>query len=160
MAPVTLVQTRTIVDPEYGAKLTGKVGRMSMVVVATNDQAPGKVDSPSDPAFGQSARVFLGRARYDLYSESHIGLLATNREFLDSHNRMGGIDGSFRIGSNHQAGIFAMGSLDRDLRGGPATRTPAAGERDQAGAEPELLHRSLGDESGLSERSGVHTSSR
>ena len=117
MAPVTLVQTRTIVDPEYGAKLTGKVGRMSMMVVAADDQAPGKVDDRSDLAFGKSAQVFLGRARYDLYSESHIGLLATNREFLDSHNRMGGIDGSFRIGSNHQAGIFAMGSLDRDREG-------------------------------------------
>ena len=117
MAPVTLVQTRTIVDPEYGAKLTGKVGRTSVMVVAADDQAPGKVDDRSDPAFGKSAQVFLGRARYDLYSESHIGLLATNREFLDSHNRMGGIDGSFRIGSNHQTGIFAMGSLDRDREG-------------------------------------------
>lgn len=117
MAPVTLVQTRTIVDPDYGAKLTGKVGRTSVMVVAADDQAPGKVDDRSDPAFGKSAQVFLGRARYDLYSESHIGLLATNREFLDSHNRMGGIDGSFRIGSNHQTGIFAMGSLDRDREG-------------------------------------------
>ena len=117
MAPVTLVQTRTIVDPDYGAKLTGKVGRTSVMVVAADDQAPGKVDDRSDPAFGKSAQVFLGRARYDLYSESHIGLLATNREFLDSHNRMGGIDGSFRLGSNHQTGIFAMGSLDRDSEG-------------------------------------------
>ena len=117
MAPVTLVQTRTIVDPQYGAKLTGKIGRTSLAFVSASDQAPGKVDSRSDPAFGRSAQVFLGRARYDLYSESHIGLLATNRDFLDSHNRMGGVDGSFRVGSNHQVGIFAMGSLDRDREG-------------------------------------------
>ena len=117
MAPVTFVQTRTIVDPQYGAKLTGKVGRTSLALVTANDQAPGKVDSRSDPAFGKSAQVFLGRARYDLYSESHIGLLATNREFLDSHNRVGAVDGSFRIGSNHQFGIFAAGSRDHDRDG-------------------------------------------
>ena len=117
MAPVTFVQTRTIVDPQYGAKLTGKIGRTSLALVAASDQAPGKVDDRSDPAFGESAQVFLGRARYDLYSESHIGLLATNRAFLDSHNRVGAVDGSFRIGSNHQFGIFAAGSLDRDREG-------------------------------------------
>ena len=117
MAPVTFVQTRTIVDPQYGAKLTGKIGRTSLAVVTASDQAPGKVDSRSDPAFGRSAQVFLGRVRYDLYSESHLGVLATNRDFLDSHNRVGGVDGSFRIGSNHQLGIFAMGSLNRDRDG-------------------------------------------
>ena len=40
-APVTVVHTRTIVDPDYGAKLSGKVGRLSLGILAANDAAPG-----------------------------------------------------------------------------------------------------------------------
>src|SRR6185369_5567472 len=30
--------------------------------------------------------------------ESYLGVIATDREFLDAHNRVGGVDGWFRIG--------------------------------------------------------------
>ena len=113
--PVTLVQTRTIVDPKYGAKLTGKLGRTNLALVVANDEAPGKVDDRDDPAFGRTAQVMLGRVRYDLYSESHLGVLVTNREFLDGHSRVGGVDGALRLGSTHQVSFFAMGTNNRDV---------------------------------------------
>ena len=88
--PVTLVHTRTMVDPDYGAKLTGKVGSLSLGVLAVNDRAPGKVEDELDRAFGRHANTFIGRVRYDLYSESNIGAIVTDREFLDGHSRLGG----------------------------------------------------------------------
>ena len=97
--PVTLVQTRATVDPKYGAKLTGKLGRTALAFVFANDEAPGKTDDRDDPAFGKTAQVMLGRVRYDLYSESHLGVLVTDREFLDGHSRLGGVDGSLRLGA-------------------------------------------------------------
>ena len=115
--PVTLVQTRTIVDPQYGAKLTGKLGRTALAFVVANDEAAGKVDDLDDPALGKTAQVMLGRVRYDLYSESHLGLLVTDREFLDGHSRVGGFDGSLRLGSTHQLSFFAMGASHRDQDG-------------------------------------------
>ena len=115
--PVTLVQTRTIVDPQYGAKLTGKLGRTALALVYANDEAPGKVDDRDDPAFGKTAQVMLARLRYDLYSESHLGMLVTDREFLDGHSRAGGVDGSLRVGSTHQVSFFAIGTNNRDLEG-------------------------------------------
>lgn len=116
MAPVTFVQTRTIVDPQYGAKLTGKVGKTALSFVVANDEAAGKVD-PADRAFGKAAQVALGRVRYDLYSESYVSLLVTDREFLDTHNRLGGFDTSLRVGRNHQVGFNVMGTDDRDPSG-------------------------------------------
>jgi hypothetical protein len=113
--PVTLVQTRTIVDPKYGAKLTGKLGRTALALVYANDEAPGKVEDRDDPAFGKAAQVMLARLRYDLYSESHLGVLVTDREFLDGHSRVGGVDGALRVGSTHQLSFFAMGTSNRDL---------------------------------------------
>jgi hypothetical protein len=121
--PVTFVHTRTIVDPRYGAKLSGKVGRTTLGFVVANDEAPGKVDDRADPAFGRSATTVIGRARYDLYSESFVGVIATDREFLDRYSRLGGVDGNFRLGVNHRFGFRAIASDRRDERGTRNTGT-------------------------------------
>ena len=99
--PANLVHTRTIVDPRYGGKLTGKVGKMTLGVLVADDEAPGKRDDPADPAFGQTAQFFIGRVRYDMYSESYIGAIVTDREFMDAYSRVAGIDGRFRLGQTN-----------------------------------------------------------
>ncbi len=116
-APVRLVHTRTIVDPDYGAKLTGKTGRTSIGLLAANDAAPGRVDDPGDPAFEQKAQTYIGRVMVDLYSESHIGAIVTDREFLDSHSRLAGVDGNLRLGSTRTLNFSATGTRHRDLDG-------------------------------------------
>ena len=117
-APVTFVHTRTIVDPDYGAKLSGQVGRFSLGLLTANDRAPGKVDSPEDPSFDQTAQTFIARARYDLYAESNVGAIVTDREFLDSHSRVVGLDGNFRLGPTISADFRAVGSFFKDLEAG------------------------------------------
>ena len=122
--PVTFVHTRTIVDPRFGAKLTGKVGRNTLGILVADDEAPGKRDDPTDPAFGQTAQFFVGRYRYDLYGESHIGALVTDREFMDGYNRIAGLDGQFRLGRTNRVNVYAFQSRTRDEvrveRSGPA----------------------------------------
>ena len=115
--PVTVVHTRTIVDPLYGAKLTGKAGRTTVGVMYANDNAPGNVENSADAVFGQSAQTFVGRVRYDLYTESHVGAIVTDREFLDSYSRLAGLDSNFRLGDTHSVGFRAMGTEHRDLDG-------------------------------------------
>ncbi len=108
--PVTFVHTRTIVNPDYGAKLTGKVGGMSLGVLAANDVAPGDLQDELDPAFDQSAHTFIGRARYDLYAESNIGAIFTDREFLDGYSRLLGADGNFRLSPTMTASARGVGT--------------------------------------------------
>ena len=115
--PVTFVHTRTIVDPLYGAKLTGKVGRTTVGVLATNDEAPGTLDDPTDPAFDQNAQTVIGRVKYDLYPESFVGGILTNREFLDGYSRLAGADGNFRLGQTHSTQFRAIATRHRDLEG-------------------------------------------
>ena len=123
-APVSFVHTRTLVDPRYGGKLTGKVGNTSFGFLVVNDEAPGRVvDDRSDPVSGQTAKAVLGRLRYDLYSESHLGVILTNRELLDSHSRVAGLDGVFRLGVNHRFRFTAVN----------ADRQNAAGARRSGG---------------------------
>ena len=118
---VNLVHTRTIVDPRFGGKLTGKTGNATLGVLVANDEAPGKRDDQSDAAFGQTAQFFIGRARYDLYSESYIGGIFTDREFLDSYSRVGGVDGRFRLGQSHSVQFLAVTSANRDEAGNETT---------------------------------------
>ena len=116
--PVNLVHTRTIVNPRYGAKLTGKAGNTTIGVMYANDEAAGgSLDDPTDRTLGKAAQTFVGRVRYDLYSESSVGAIYTDRQFLDSHNKVAGIDANFRMGNTHSFGIRAAGSEDRDLDG-------------------------------------------
>ena len=114
---VNLVHTRTIVDPEFGAKLTGKTGKTTLGLLFTNDEAPGRLDDPTEPAFGQNGQVFIGRARYDLHTESYLGAIVTDREFFDSFSRTAGIDGRFRMGQTHSAQFVAVASDNRTLDG-------------------------------------------
>ena len=112
-----LVHTKTIVDPQIGAKLTGKTGNTTLGVLVANDAAPGKLDDASDYGFGETANFVIGRARYDLYSQSYIGAIMTDREFLDSYSRVAGVDGRFRLGQTHRAQFLAVTSSHRDLDG-------------------------------------------
>ena len=115
--PITAVHTRMIVDPRYGAKLTGKAGNTTIGVMYANDEAPGSVADRDNPAFGQTAQTFVARVRHDLYAESHIGAIFTDREFLDSHSRLAAIDGNFRLGDTNSLGFRAYGTQHRDLDG-------------------------------------------
>ena len=116
-APVRIVHTRTIIDPRYGAKLTGKTGNMTLGVMYANDEAPGYAEDAVAGAAGQTAQTFVGRVRYDLYSESYIGATFTDREFLDGYSRLAGVDSSFRLGDTHEVGFRAFGTQHRDLDG-------------------------------------------
>ena len=111
--PLTLLHTRTIVDPRFGGKLTGKVGRTTLGVIVADDEAAGRLDDTAHPRFGTTAQTFVGRARYDLYSESYVGAIMTAREFGHDYNRVGGIDARFRLGRTHRFSFMGVGSETR-----------------------------------------------
>ena len=115
--PANLLHTRTIVDPRYGAKVTGKVGKTTIGLLFANDEASGKLEDRADPAFGRSAQFLIARARYDLYAESYVGAIVTDREFLDQYSRVGGIDASFRIGRSQSVSLSLFQSQHRDSDG-------------------------------------------
>ena len=117
------VQTRRIVDPRYGAKLTGKVGsKTSIGLFLADDEAPGKVD-PLDAAYGQKAQNVLGRVKYDLYRNSHVGMIFTDREIVnssgpmrDDYSRLLGTDLALRMGETGNFG-YRFYKSDREELG-------------------------------------------
>ena len=117
VSPISFVHTRTIVDPRVGAKITGKLGQSTFAVLAADDEAPGKRDDESDPAFGKTAQSVIGRYRYDLYASSYVGALVTDREFMNGYNRVMEVDGQFRVGSTNRFNFVLGRSQTREEDG-------------------------------------------
>src|SRR6202012_2171262 len=75
--PILLVYTRNIVHPEYGIRLTGKIGRTNLGFSAIDDLEPGETYAPGDPLYHQRAKYVVGRVSEDLGRSSSLGLIYT-----------------------------------------------------------------------------------
>ena len=113
--PINLVFTRRIADPQFGVKLTGKVGKYSIGTMFIDDQAPGRRVPDNDLLSGERAHFAIMRVRRDIFKNSNIGAIFTDREFAGSSNRAGGIDGRLKFGSNWIAKFQAVKSETKNL---------------------------------------------
>ena len=95
--PIQLLYTRNIVRPEYGGRLTGKIGSTNIGILAIDDREPGETFAPGDADYGKRAFFGVGRVSQDLGKGSNIGLMYTDYEFGGSWNRIGGLDFTARI---------------------------------------------------------------
>jgi len=100
---IQAVHTRTIVDPDFATKLTGKVGRNTFGLLVASDNAPGNFTDEerltADPRqIGKNANVGVLRLKHDIGNkDSFIGFLGTYRRFVDQYNELGGFDSKLRI---------------------------------------------------------------
>ena len=79
-----LVHTRTIAEPEYGAKLTGKSGAHTFGLLTANDRStsfviPGSLRSRTASLGATPSDVAIGRYRADILRNSTVGALVTDR---------------------------------------------------------------------------------
>ena len=103
--PIQAVFTRTVADPDVGAKLTGQPGDNAFGAFAAKDSVtnllfPGPltsqqtfIDEPYDTVVGHFSRSVL--------DNSQVGALVTMRHADDYHNDVGGVDGRIRITGQH-----------------------------------------------------------
>ncbi|HEX8144950.1 MAG TPA: DUF5916 domain-containing protein [Pyrinomonadaceae bacterium] len=118
---ILAVHTRTIVDPDIAAKLTGKLGRNSFGLLLASDNAPGnfseeEIQDPeftSDDLIGKNAYVGVLRLKRDVGRENSIGFLATTYNFIRKHNQLGGFDGRFKLNKTTTFDFQVLGSTSR-----------------------------------------------
>ena len=96
VTPIQSVFTRTVADPYYGAKLTGKQGGNAIGVFVTRDSInnlvfPSNAGS-SEASLDDDVSTVVGRYRRDVGSSSTIGALYAGREGEGYHNRQIGAD--------------------------------------------------------------------
>lgn len=97
MTPISLYYTDNIVLPQFGARLTGKLGPWALGILGVDDRNPGQAVPPGDPEFGTRAHFYVGRVNRDVGSLSDVGIIYADREYLDSYNRAGGLDYRVRV---------------------------------------------------------------
>jgi hypothetical protein len=98
--PLNLFFSRNIADPQFGVRLTGKVGHYAIGTLLADDQSPGEVVPPGDPLAGKRAHFAVVRVNRDIGRQSTVGMIYTDREFAGVYNRVGGIDGHFKFTPN------------------------------------------------------------
>jgi hypothetical protein len=97
--PILLVYTRNIVHPEFGIRMTGKVGRTNLGFLAIDDREPGDTYAPGDSLYRDRAKYTVARVSRDLGRNSSVGLIYTDQEFGGGWNRIGGIDFTAHLNS-------------------------------------------------------------
>src|SRR5882672_5525673 len=116
---IAAVHTRTIIDPDYAVKLTGKVDRNTFGLLLASDNGPGNFSEDERPTanprfLDKNATVGILRLKRDVgKSDSFIGFLGTYRRFVDVYNQLAGFDGKFRLNKLTTFSWQALGTHSR-----------------------------------------------
>lgn len=116
--PLNVIYSRSLADPDWGIKLTGKQGPHALGFYSLRDNItnlvfPGSQTSTSASIDMKSMGTVL-RYRFDLGQRaSTLGLLVTDREGEDYFNRLAGLDMYWRFTPRKSVTIQFLGSRTR-----------------------------------------------
>jgi len=105
-----LLFSRRIVDPEFGARLSGKLGRWNIGLLGIDDRAAGTLLNPADPHYGERAAIGVVRVQREFGAQSNLGMLVTDREFAGGYNRVEAIDTRLKLDAHWTFSGQAMAS--------------------------------------------------
>jgi|Deesub1362B_J571_1020462.scaffolds.fasta_scaffold01341_1 hypothetical protein len=103
---ISVVYTRRIIDPLWGAKLTGKIGKTTIGFINAYDENPTESlweISKIEEKKKDKALFNIFRLKRDLYPQSYIGFILTDKEIgkdiysYSRYNRVVGIDGQLKF---------------------------------------------------------------
>ncbi len=122
-SPLQPFYSRTIVDPDFAAKLTGKIGKTSFGILAASDNAPGNYseDERNDPLIRPRINEFVDknaffgvvRIKRDFGKSNNVGFFGTARVFPKNRNFVGGFDGTIKIDDQTVMNFQALATHSR-----------------------------------------------
>jgi hypothetical protein len=141
-----IVNTRKIIEPILGLKLSGKIGRSNVInALFSVDEAPTNKDLEATDVGNQTGNDYYGILRYKhlLKNNSYVGAIYTGKEFRISSdgegkthngfNRVVGLDSRVRFGGFMILEAFYLYSFNEMYNENPDaadnTRGPAFGGR-------------------------------
>ena len=136
-SPITVVHTRSIVDPDIAVKTTGKVGRNTFGIMAASDNGPGNLSADERGSLGaclerrallrpsevcnaerfidKNAYIGVLRLKRDVGKENSLGMLATSYNFIEKHNQVLAFDGRFRLNKQTTTSFQVIGTTSRNV---------------------------------------------
>jgi hypothetical protein len=104
------MHTRKIVDPIFGAKLTGSASRVTFGSLTAVDQSPGRNADALDRLHGEEKLFQVARAQVSLNTGSFAGAMATFTELAGRSNAVAGADISLHFKGSNNLNGFVLGS--------------------------------------------------
>lgn len=121
-----VIHTRKIVEPQWGVKLSGKVGSSNMInSLFTVDESPQYLDDsvPGDERENSYYGIF--RYKYLIKGDTYFGGIYTGKKFRGGYHHAWGADSKIRLGKLMTLDTFFLYSL---------TQPPDAVEQDKGWA--------------------------
>lgn len=115
--PETLFFSRRIADPQFGARVTGKLGPWAIAALALDDRAPGQRLPADHPSHGDRAAIGVVRVQREFAKQSNLGFIATSRDFGTSSNRVLALDTRIKLSPTWVFQSQGITSLTRELDG-------------------------------------------
>jgi hypothetical protein len=133
-SPLSPFYSRTIVDPDFAAKLTGKIGKTSFGFLGASDNAPGnyseddrtelaicherqlndpRINCGLDEFIDKNAFFSVLRVKRDFGKNNNIGFFSTARVFPQNRNFTGGFDGTFKLDDKTVMTFQVLGTHSR-----------------------------------------------
>jgi len=149
------------VSIDYGAKVTGKIGRYNVGFLQVQTRKLGQTAT----GLGIPRQQFsVLRVKRDILERSYVGAIFVNRQGAtqvggSSYNRVGGVDAEFNLTDHYKVKAFWMGSAT------PGVRSSAGSSRIESIFENDLyrfitVYEDVGakfnPEVGFIERNGIH----
>ena len=132
-SPIQIFYSRTIVDPDFATKLSGKIGKNSFGFLVASDNAPGNfsedartrnqqclerqqahpndhIECPFDQFIDKNALFGILRLKRDIGKNNNLGFFGTARVFPQNRNFVGGFDGTYKPNSATVVTFQAVGT--------------------------------------------------
>ena len=113
--PINLFFSRQIADPQFGTRLTGKLGKWTLGALVIDDRQPG-LGVTSGPYATRAADGVVSVKR-EFGNQSYIGAFFSSRNFADSSNRVASINARLKLSKNWVSNVQLVHTWTRqDLR--------------------------------------------
>ena len=111
MTPINLFFSRQIANPQFGSRMTGKLGKWTMGALIIDDRQPG-LGFSSGP-YNTRAVDEVVRMTREFGHQSYIGGFFSSRDFADTSNRVASLDARLKIAKNWVVDAQAVHSWAR-----------------------------------------------
>lgn len=114
---IQAVYTRSINDPRGAAKVTGKSGKYTLGYILAQDANASFIvpfEDNSELVLAGKAWSNIARIKRDLWSDSFVGLMATDRRYTDGANTSLGLDWDIRFKENYNVSGQILGSYTEE----------------------------------------------
>ncbi len=111
MTPIDLFFSRQIADPQFGSRVTGKLGKWTLGALVIDDRQPGQ-DSTSS-TYNTRAADGVVRVTREFGNQSFLGAFFSTRDFADTSNRVASLDARLKFFKNWVVDVQAVHSWTR-----------------------------------------------